>query len=266
MAVGAGNPWTFKSMERLSADGWLGQVPILSGAPQVFRWTVMPHSAGAPAVGATRFWAAGIVLDVGWPLVVLLAVRLLALGAAQRRARTAMFLGTWGVVAISAAFAAAGAAVLYGNPRGAAVRTSLAMVPLNDYTIGDVVTMTALSAVAIGLIAGWLPALAAALLYRSRQAVDPEPEPAAPATAAAASAGADYPDFSTAGTGYEATAMLPDTPDLEALEQLRMARRRNLGGALPDAGGSSFFSDGEFGSGRVGRGPYPYSRPGYYSS
>jgi hypothetical protein len=140
------------------------------------------------------------------------------------------------------------------------------MVPLNDYTIGDVVTMTALSAVAIGLIAGWLPALAAAVLYRSRQMSEPEPEPAASSSAAAKSAAGDYSDFSIAGTGYEPTAMLPDTPDLDALEQLRMARRRNLPGPLPDAGGSPFFNEDEFGSGRVGRGPSSYPRPGFYSS
>lgn len=270
MAVGTGNPWTFKSVERLPGDGWLDQVPILSGAPQVFRWTVMPHSSGAPSVGGMKFWVAGLVLDLGWPLLVLLAVRLLAVGAAPRRARTAVFLGTWGVVALSLALTAAAAAAIYGNPRGAASRTSLTTVPLDDFTIGDVVTMTALSAVAIGLIAGWLPALAAAALYRNRSIGASEAEPAAE-PAAASPAGSGFPDFSTAGSGsgYEPTAAMPvgvapETLDLDALEQLRMARRRNAG-PLPDASGSPFFDEEEPSSGRVSRGPSSY-RPGFYSS
>lgn len=272
IAAGAGNPWTFGSVEKLPADGWLDRIPTLSGAPQVFRWTALPHSPGAPAVGAMRFWVAGLVLDLGWPLLVLLAVRLLAVGAAPRRARTSLFVGTWGAVALSAALAAAAAAAVYGNPRGAAMRTSLAMVPLDDYTTGDVITMTALSAVAIGLAVGWLPALAAAALYRSRPVGETDAEPAtATPSAAASTAGSDFPEFSFNGTGYEPTATLPagaspETLDLDALEQLRMARRRNLGGPLPDAAGSPFFEEEEPSSGRVRRGVPTSYRPGFYNS
>src|SRR3982074_3830887 len=66
------NPWTWSSVAKLSKQPGAGRFPVLANSLSVFHWPVTPSGSGAPAGHTTGHWIAGLVLDLGWPLLVLL--------------------------------------------------------------------------------------------------------------------------------------------------------------------------------------------------
>ncbi|MGH3417698.1 MAG: hypothetical protein ACRDSS_14605, partial [Actinocrinis sp.] len=84
ITAAVGNPWSWSTISQLQSKPVGDRVPLLAGALSVFHWTVKPGESGAPAGQSTSHWIAGLVLDLGWPLLVLLGTRMLAGGLALR--------------------------------------------------------------------------------------------------------------------------------------------------------------------------------------
>lgn len=224
LTVAIGNPWTWTSVAKLSKQPGADRVPLLSNSLSVFHWTVSPGSSGAPAGHSTGHWAAGLVLDLGWPLLVLVGARLLAGGLALRRAKLSLLLGVWSVATLTAA-AIGLIAGLVDHVVAPGVRVFDLPVTAGTPT-GDVLVLQAATMGLLGAVLGWLPGVTAAIAYSVRRAE-------ATSTAAAPESGA----LSASAPTLTDTGTL----DLSGLESLRKARRRNLDGSLPDAATSSFF-------------------------
>jgi hypothetical protein len=222
LTVAIGNPWSWSAVSGFPRQPVADRVPLLAGSLSVFHWTVTPGASGAPAGHTTAHWVAGLILDLGWPLLVLLGARLLAGGLAMRRAKLSLVLGVWSLATFTAA--------AIGLVAGAVDHTvepgmRVIGVPVAAGTLtGDVLALHAATLALLGAALGWLPGVTAAIGYSVRR------EPAG-AAAEAESA----PDRGSAGSETV-------TADLAALESLRRARRRSLEGSLPDSGTSSFFA------------------------
>jgi hypothetical protein len=243
LTAAIGNPWTWATMGALDRRPVGNSVPMLAGSLSVFHWTLGPHGLSAPAGQTTGHWIAGLVLDLGWPLFVLIGARLLAGGLALRRARLSLLVGVWSLTTLSAA-----AIGLIGGLVDHAVAPGMRALDLGvtaNAPIGDVLTLQAATMAVLGAALGWLPGVTAAIGYSVRRATAAATEPAASAAAAAMAAspvtseGLLSADTSAAPT---AAAIETRTLDLAGLESLRRARRRSLDGTLPDAATSSFFA------------------------
>jgi hypothetical protein len=197
------------------------------------------NSPGAPAGQSTGRWVAGLVLDLGWPLFVLIGARLLAGGLALRRARLSLLVGVWSLATLSAA-----AIGLIAGIVDHAVAPGMRAMDLGmtaNAPIGDVLTLQAATMAVLGAALGWLPGVTAAIGYSVRRAVATAAEPAAATSAAASPVKPEAPVPADLGSPT-AAAIETRTLDLAGLESLRRARRRSLDGTLPDAATSSFFA------------------------
>jgi len=219
LTVLIGNPWTWSSVAKLSRQPGADRVPLLANSLGVFHWTVSPSRSGAPAGHTTGHWIAGLVLDLGWPLLVLVGARLLAGGLALRRAKLSLLLGVWSVATLTAA-AIGLLAGLLDHVAAPGMRVIDLPVAAGTHT-GDILALQAATMALLGATLGWLPGVTAAIAYSVRREA----------------ATATEPDSAVAETGTQ-----NKTLDLAALESLRRARRRNLEGTLPDASSSSFFA------------------------
>jgi hypothetical protein len=220
LTVVIGNPWTWSSVAKLSKQPGADRVPLLANSLSVFHWTVTPSGSGAPAGHTTGHWIAGLVLDLGWPLLVLVGARLLAGGLALRRAKLSLLLGVWSLATLTAA-AIGLISGLLDHVVAPGMRVIDLPVAAGTHT-GDVLALQAATMALLGAVLGWLPGVTAAIGYSIRRAEAPSTVPGAESASA--------PTLTDTGT-----------LDLAGLESLRKARRRSLEGSLPDAATSSFF-------------------------
>ncbi len=228
LTAAIGNPWTWSTISGLAGRPVGRSVPLLADALGVFHWTAGPHGPTAPAGGGTGHWVAGLVLDLGWPLLVLLGARMLAGGLALRRAKLSLVLGVWSVATLTAA-ATGLLAGLVDHSVSPGMRIFDLEVSAATPT-GDVLALQAATMALLGAGLGWLPGVTAAIGYSVRRTV-------AAQAPAAETVPAPRSEPERVGSGETRTL------DLAGLESLRRARRRGLdGGNLPDAATSSFFT------------------------
>lgn len=226
LTVAIGNPWTWSTISTLAGRPVGRGVPLLAGSLGVFHWTVGPHGSSAPAGSSAGHWIAGLVLDLGWPLLLLLGARMLAGGLALRRAKLSLLLGVWSVATLTAAVTGLIAGLV---DHAVAPGMRILDLPVPPGTpAGDVLVLQAATMGLLGAVFGWLPGVTSAIGYSVKRTVA-EPAPAA--------APAETPPADTPATETR-------TLDLAGLESLRKARRRGLdsGSTLPDAATSSFFA------------------------
>jgi hypothetical protein len=219
LTVGLGNPWTAGSVGKLADQPGADRVPLLSNALGVFDWSVTPGSYGAPAGHSTGYWVAGLVLDLGWPLLVLIGARTLAGGLAMRRAKVSLVFGVWSASALMAALI--GLIAGFVDHKLADGMRALSLPLDHGIRTGDVITLQAATMALLGAALGWLPGICAAIAYAVNR-----PEAATAAESA---------------SGEEPTKTL----DLAGLERIRSARRRGGGAGtdtLTDPAGSTFFA------------------------
>lgn len=211
--VGLGEPWGYSAVSGLPKDSVGHSVPLLAGTLQVFHWTT-----ASSGLGGSGPWTAAIVLDLVWPLLILIGARALAGGLALRRAHLSLCVGVWSIATLTGAFAGLIAGLVDHSDRHGWARIAFTTVTPHTST-GDVLTLQAATMALVGVLIGWLPGLAASLAY---------------------SVGRQVPDTASADGGDERT--LIDEPgstlSLEGLEELRKVRRD---GKLPDARSSDFF-------------------------
>ena len=213
--VGLGEPWGYPAISKLPQDPGGRSVPLLAGTLQVFHWTT-----ASSGLGGSGPWSAAIVLDLVWPLLILIGARALAGGLALRRAHLSLCVGVWSIATLTGAFAGLIAGLVdHSGSRGWA---RIAFTTVTPHTpVGDVLTLQAATMALVGVLLGWLPGLAASIAYSVKRQ--------APA------ASADGGD----GDGRTLTDEAGTTLSLEGLEELRKVRRE--GGKLPDARSSDFF-------------------------
>jgi hypothetical protein len=208
--AGLGEPWGYQAVSGLPKDAGFSAIPLLASTLRVFHWTT-----ASGGLGGTRPWIAAFVLDLVWPLLILIGTRALAGGLALRRARLSLIVGVWSVTTLTGAFAGLAAGLV---DHGAGSRVTFTAVTAHA-TTGDALALQAATIALVGVLIGWLPGVAAAMAYSVRRVV-PKPEPEK--------------------TGEEKTLTeASGTLSLENLEELRQARRDF--GRLPDADTSEFF-------------------------
>lgn len=214
--VGLGEPWGFSVISGLPKDSGARSVPLLAGTLQVFHWTT-----ASSGLGGSGPWAAAVVLDLVWPLLILIGARALAGGLALRRAHLSLCVGVWSIATLTGALAGLIAGLVdHSDGHGWA---RIAFTTVTPHTsIGDVLTLQAATMALVGVLLGWLPGLAASIAYSVKRQV---------------------PEAAAADGNDGRTPTDPDEPgntlSLEGLEELRKVRRD--GGRLPDARSSDFF-------------------------
>jgi hypothetical protein len=227
VTAGLGEPWGFHVISALPKDRGLGSVPLLASTLQVFHWTT-----GSAGLGGGNPWIAAFLLDLVWPLFILIGARALAGGLALRRAKFSLIVGVWSVATLSGAFAGLVAGLVDHQAGGGWLRVAFSTVTAKT-TTGDVLTMQAATMALVGVLIGWLPGVAAAFAYSVKRVV-PTPEP-------------DTSSETKPRTGEERTLTerslaeeTGSTLSLESLEEIRRVRRER-DGRLPDAHTSEFF-------------------------
>jgi hypothetical protein len=220
VTAGLGEPWGFSAVSGLPKDSVVSNVPLLASTLQVFHW-----STSSGALGGSGPWISAFVLDLVWPLLILIGTRALAGGLALRRARLSLCVGVWSVATLTGAFAGLIAGLVEHGDRIGWMRVPFATVTAKT-TTGDLLTLQAATMALVGVLIGWLPGVAAAVAYSVKRTV-PESEPETPAGGS--------------GSGEERTLTEESTGtlSLESLEELRRVRRES--GQLPDARTSEFF-------------------------
>jgi hypothetical protein len=216
VTVGLGEPWGFSAINGLPKDAGGRSVPLLASTLQVFHWTT-----SSSRIGGSGPWIAALVLDLVWPLLILIGARALAGGLALRRAHLSLCVGVWSIATLTGAFAGLVAGLADHSDRHGWLRIAFTTVTPHTPS-GDVLTLQAATMALVGVLLGWLPGVAASLAYSVRRTV-PEAE----------AAGGDEEKTLTEESG--------STLSLEGLEELRRVRRDRDGGRLPDARGSDFF-------------------------
>src|SRR5579863_1200823 len=126
VTVGLGNPWTFGTVGNLGSRGGFAQAQVLAATPRVFAWSTSAN--GFAANKSMGFWISGLVLDLGWPLFLLIGARLLAGGLAMRRARLSIVVGVWSLAALTAAAAGLVSGLVY-HASGGYLRSFQVMLP-----------------------------------------------------------------------------------------------------------------------------------------
>src|SRR6185437_10726055 len=240
LTAAIGNPWTWSTMGALDRRPVGNSVPMLAGSLSVFHWTLGPHGVSAPAGQTTGHWIAGLVLDLGWPLFVLIGARLLAGGLALRRARLSLLVGVWSLTTLSAAVIGLIAGLVDHAVAPGMRAMDLGMTA--NAPIGDVLTLQAATTAVLGAALGWLPGVTAAIGYSVRRATAAATEPVVTTSTIASPAKAEATLSADGSISPTAAAIETRTLDLAGLESLRRARRRSLDGTLPDAATSSFFA------------------------
>lgn len=217
--VGLGEPWGYSVVSGLPKDSGGSTVPLLASTLQVFHWTT-----GSAKLGGSAPWIAAFVLDVIWPLLILIGTRALAGGLALRRAKLSLIVGVWSVATLTGAFAGLIAGLVDHRVGQGSLRIAFTTVTAHTPT-GDVLTLQAATMALVGVLIGWLLGIAAAVAYSVKRVVQTEPEPG---------------DKS----GDERTLTeetMGGTLSMENLEELRRVRRGEATGRLPDAHTSEFF-------------------------
>lgn len=220
LTAGLGEPWGFSAVSGLPKDSVVNNVPLLAGTLQVFHWT----TAGS-GLGGSGPWVSAFVLDLVWPLLILIGTRALAGGLALRRAHVSLCVGVWSMATLTGAFAGLVAGLVEHGDRVGWMRVAFVTVTPQTST-GDLLTLQAATMALVGVLIGWLPGVAAAVAYSVKRSAQPE--------AASAKAGEKSGDEKT--LTEESTGTL----SLESLEELRRVRKES--GTLPDARTSEFFS------------------------
>ncbi|HEX4790188.1 MAG TPA: hypothetical protein VH372_17105 [Actinospica sp.] len=215
LTAGLGEPWGFAAISGLPRDSVASDVPLLASTLQVFHW-----STGSGALGGSGPWISAIVLDLVWPLLILIGTRALAGGLALRRARLSLCVGVWSMATLTGAFAGLVAGLVEHGDRIGWMRVAFSTVSAKTST-GDLLTLQAATMALVGVLIGWLPGVAAAVAYSVNRTA-PEPETPAPS-----------------GEERTLTEESTGTLSLESLEELRRVRRQS--GKLPDAHTSEFF-------------------------
>ena len=136
LTAGLGNPWSYSTVAALPKDAGAKTVPLLAGTLQVFHWTT-----GSGAIGGSAAWAAAVVLDAVWPLLILFGVRALAGGLALRRAKLSLTIGVWAMATLTGAFAGLIAGIV-DHPAGHAAREAFGGVTAHT-AAGDILTLQA---------------------------------------------------------------------------------------------------------------------------
>ena len=220
LTAGLGEPWGFSAVSGLPKDSVVNHVPLLASTLQVFHWTT---SSGG--LGGSGPWLSALVLDLVWPLLILIGTRALAGGLALRRAHVSLCVGVWSMATLTGALAGLVAGLVEHGDRIGWMRVAFADVTPHTST-GDLLTLQAATMALVGVLVGWLPGVAAAVAYSVKRAAQTE--------AAAETTGEER-------TLTEATGTL----SLENLEELRRVRREHResreSGRLPDARTSEFF-------------------------
>lgn len=240
LTAAIGNPWTWSTMGALDRRPVGNSVPMLAGSLSVFHWTLGPRGLSAPAGQTTGHWIAGLVLDLGWPLFVLIGARLLAGGLALRRARLSLLVGVWSLTTLSAAVIGLIAGLVDHAVAPGMRAMDLGMTA--NAPIGDVLTLQAATMAVLGAALGWLPGLTAAIAYSVRRATAAATEPTTTTSTIASPAKTEATLSADGSVSPTPAAIETRTLDLAGLESLRRARRRSLDGTLPDAATSSFFA------------------------
>ena len=219
-SAGLGEPWGFHTISALPNNAGFSAVPLLASTLQVFHWTT-----GSSQLGGTNPWIAAFVLDLVWPLLILIGARALAGGLALRRAKLSLIIGVWSVTTLTGAFAGLAAGLVDHRAGDAGwPRVAFATVAAHA-TTGDVLTLQAATMALVGVLIGWLPGVAAALAYSVGREV---PKPG---------------DEAKSGEEKTVAEETGSTLSLENLEELRRVRRKagREAGGLPDAHTSEFF-------------------------
>lgn len=211
VTAGLGEPWGYSAVKGLPGDSGISNVPLLASTLQVFHWTT-----ASADLGGSRPWIAAFVLDLVWPLLILIGARALAGGLAMRRAKFSLIIGVWSITTLTGAFAGVVAGLVDHGMRGG-VLPRVAFATTATHT-GDVLAVQAATMALVGVLIGWLPGVAAAIAYSVKRPV-PEPEK----------------------SGDEKTLTEETgTMSLENLEELRHARRDDAS-RMRDASTSEFF-------------------------
>jgi hypothetical protein len=226
VTVGLGEPWGFHTISALPKDHGVSSVPLLASTLQVFHWTT-----GSAALGGTDPWIAAFVLDLVWPLFILIGTRALAGGLALRRAKFSLLVGVWSVATLTGAFAGLAAGLVDHHAGGGWLRVAFSTITAKT-TTGDVLTGQAATMALVGVLVGWLPGVAAAFAYSVKRVV-PKPE-------SDTSSGPSTGEEKTL-TERSLAEETGSTLSLESLEEIRRVRRRERDGRLPDAHTSEFF-------------------------
>ncbi len=216
--VGLGEPWGFSVVSGLPKDSGISSVPLLASTLQVFHWTT-----GSAKLGGTQAWIAAFVLDVIWPLLILIGTRALAGWLALRRAKLSLIVGVWSVATLTGAFAGLIAGLVDHHVGQGTLRIAFTTVTAHTPT-GDVLTLQAATMAVVGILIGWLLGIAAAVAYSVKRTVQPEAE-----------------SGDKSGEEKTLTEETTATLSMENLEELRRVRRGETGGKLPDARTSEFF-------------------------
>jgi len=252
LSAGLGNPWSAGFFARLVTEQSLRGFAVLFHALTLFHWSLTPAGmAEFGGSGQTGRYAGALTLDLGWPLLVFLGVRLLAGGLAPRRGGFSLLISTWGLTAFVGALAAIAAGTtdhLVGG--AAAMKVYPGAIDPGFPGLANLLTTLTATMVLLSLALGWLPAIAAALGYSVRRSVDRADE--------------DYLETGEETTIVDvgnrpvvvgAAAMDRETLNLAALEALRNARyddryeidpvgREDRG--LMDPRTSTFFGEGQY--------------------
>lgn len=245
LTVGLGNPWTGDSVARLGQDQGFDQIAPLIHTLQLLRWSTTPGGFAADAAASRAAGYAGVLtLDLGWPLLLFLALRILSAGLLARRGGLPLFLAAWALSGLTAALAAtAGGLVQYLLDGSGTARPNPGslFILLGSPPLGDVLTIQAASVALIGLALGWLPALLALVGYTAGRLAEWDLDTGEEDTMV---------DLNVRKRS-SATPSERETLNLAALEALRNARYSydpdpDVPGRLPNPETSTFFRDGQY--------------------
>lgn len=213
VTAGLGEPWGFHAISGLPKDSGFSSVPLLAGTLQVFHWTT-----SSAKLGGNNPWIAAFLLDLVWPLLILIGARALAGGLALRRAKLSLIVGVWSVTTLTGAFAGLAAGLVDHSVRSDGLPRVVFSAAATH--TGDVLALQAATIALVGALIGWIPGVAAALAYSVKRVV---PDP----------------DAETKSGDEKTLTEETGTLSLENLEEMRHAQREE--GRLPDAGTSQFF-------------------------
>jgi hypothetical protein len=243
VTLGAGNQWSWSYVSRLSQDAGLNRVPLLARTLLLLQWQTTPGGFGGE--DQTGRFAAALVLDLGWPLLLFICVRMLSAGLGPRRGGLPLLVGTWGLTAFTGALAGLAAGTTDYLVSGHLQEFSgvLGSLPPGSQQLGDLLTLLAATTALLGLAIGWLPALVAVIGYSVRRG-------RTPVAADEEESGEETTIVDLNRPILVGAVAERETLNLAALEALRNARYttepENNGGGLADPRTSIFFDDGQY--------------------
>jgi hypothetical protein len=254
LSAGLGNPWSTAFIGRLDTDRTLNRFSVLVHALVILHWSTTPSGmAGYGGSGQTGRYAAALVLDLAWPVLVFLSVRMLARGLAPRRGGFALFISAWGLTGFTAALSAV-AAGLTDHLIGGHARLHAYPGAMTPQFPGpsNVFTAEAATMMLLGFALGWLPAILAVLVYAIRRSTAAEERAEAKDPYVESGEETTMVDIGSRPVVVGAAARERETLNLADLEALRNARYRTDdasgqdGGGLADPRTSTFFGEGQY--------------------